>query len=67
MNEGQQANLMPVKLLLYNDYGIVRATDATSDSAEISMNVSNLPDGTYYLNVVVGSNAVIRRIVTIKN
>lgn len=65
--EGQQANLMPVKLLLYNDYGIVRATDATSDSAEISMNVSNLPDGTYYLNVVVGSNAVIRRIVTIKH
>lgn len=67
MNEGQQANLMPVKLLLYNDYGIVRTTDATSDSAEISMNVSNLPDGTYYLNVVVGSNAVIRRIVTIKH
>ena len=67
MNEGQQANLMPVKLLLYNDYGIVRATDATSYSADISMNVSNLPDGTYYLNVVVGSNAVIRRIVTIKH
>ena len=52
--------------MLYNDYGLVRTVNGTSEEEILQMNISDLPKGTYYLNVVTG-NDIIKQVVRIEH
>ncbi|MBC8593431.1 S8 family peptidase [Oscillospiraceae bacterium N12] len=64
--EENSSSLHEVKLMLYNDYGLVRTVNGTSEEEILQMNISDLPKGTYYLNVVTG-NDIIKQVVRIEH
>ena len=64
--EENDTSLHEVKLLLYNDFGLVRTVNGTSEEELLQMNVADLPNGTYYLNVHTG-NSVIKQVIRIKH
>lgn len=64
--EENSSSLHEVKLMLYNDYGLVRTVNGTSEEETLQMNISDLPKGTYYLNVVTG-NDIIKQVVRIEH
>lgn len=64
--EENNTSLHEVTLLLYNDYGLVRTINGTSEEELLQMNVSDLPDGTYYLNVHT-KNGVIKQVIRIEH
>ncbi len=54
-------------LNLYNDFGLVRSMEADSSQSYIQMNVADLPNGTYYLNILKNGEVIDRQVVMIKH
>lgn len=51
---------------LYNDQTLVRTFKFESTQGHADMNVGNLPEGTYYLNILEGDKVVSRQVILIK-
>lgn len=54
-------------LNLYNDFGLMRSMEADSSQSDIQMNVADLPNGTYYLNILKNGEVIDRQVVMIKH
>lgn len=52
---------------LYNSYGMVRNITFDSSETRVDMNVSDLPEGTYYLNILKEGNVIESQVVFIKH
>ena len=57
----------PLTVGLYNDFGPVRTVQCDASLPEIRMDVSDLPNGTYYLNILKGRELIDRQVVWIEH
>lgn len=57
----------PMTIRLFNDFGLSRSVESDSSQPEIQMNVSDLPEGTYYLNVLRDGQVIQRSVVLIRH
>lgn len=56
-----------IMLYLYNDYGIVCSRSVNTADEEIQIDVTNLPNGNYYLNTVADGEVIERELIFIKH
>lgn len=56
-----------VVVALYNNFGLVRSVTFDSNRASVDMNVADLTEGTYYLNIIKNDKVIENQIVFIKH
>ncbi len=56
-----------ITINLYNNFGLMRSVEADTSQTDIQMNVADLPNGTYYLNILKNGEVIDRQVVMIKH
>lgn len=67
MNANSRESSQQITICLYNDSGEVRTVTAGSEDAVIQMDVSDIPGGNYYLNVIRDGSVINSQVVVIKH
>ena len=62
-----RAAILPISVVLYNNYGIVCKLDDVIPNPEIQINTTDIPDGNYYLNILQGEEIIEQQIIFIKH
>ena len=62
-----RAAILPISVVLYNNYGIVCKFDDVIPNPEIQINTTDIPDGNYYLNILQGEEIIEQQIIFIKH
>lgn len=67
MNGRSRLTCEPIVVSLHDDHGLVRSVEADSSQPEIKIDVSDLPNGFYYLNILKGGELIDRQVVLVKH
>jgi len=57
----------PLSVILYNDFGVVKMLDSDTEQESLQIETYDVPNGTYYLNIVKSGEIIDRKVIFIKH